>query len=107
MCGWISGLCPQGSSGTSAGWNCSRPAVRSSLTAGGGLRATGHTASDQVETVLYRLVSSGRPGSAVKPKREDDVVRPLLELWREETEAYCAAADLEYRRDSSNAATKR
>ena len=81
--------------------------LRYSLTAGGGLRATGHTASDQVETVLYRLVSSGRPGSAVKPKREDDVVRPLLELWREETEAYCAAADLEYRRDSSNAATKR
>src|SRR5262249_44945023 len=26
------------------------------------LRATGHTASDQVETVLYRLVSSGAPG---------------------------------------------
>src|SRR5205085_10650311 len=25
------------------------------------LRATGHTASDQVETILYRLVTSGRP----------------------------------------------
>ena len=34
------------------------------------LRATGHTASDQVETVLYRLVSSGKPG-AIKAKRED------------------------------------
>src|SRR5919201_6503944 len=33
------------------------------------LRATGHTASDQVETVLYRLVSSGRPGG-IKAKRE-------------------------------------
>ena len=53
------------------------------------LRATGHTASDQVETVLYRLVSSGVPGG-IKPKREDGVVRPLLTLWREETEAYCA-----------------
>ncbi len=71
------------------------------------LRATGHTASDQVETVLYRLVSSGRAGSGVKPKREDGVVRPLLELWREETEAYCAAAGLAYRRDGSNDATKR
>src|SRR5919197_882452 len=49
------------------------------------LRATGHTASDQVETVLYRLVSSGRP-SGIRPKREDGVVRPLLPLWREETE---------------------
>src|SRR5438270_9858713 len=31
--------------------------ARYELTAGLGLRATGHTASDQVETVLYRLVS--------------------------------------------------
>ena len=33
--------------------------LRYALTAGRGLRATGHTASDQVETVLYRIVSSG------------------------------------------------
>src|SRR5207247_8941355 len=70
------------------------------------LRATGHTASDQVETVLYRLVSSGRAGAGIKPKRADRVVRPLLTLWREETDAYCAAAGLGYRRDSSNAGTK-
>ncbi len=72
----------------------------------GGLRATGHTASDQVETVLYRLVSSGRPGG-IKPRREDGVVRPLLDIWREETEAYCKEAGLEYRTDASNAGTKR
>ena len=42
------------------------------------LRATGHTASDQVETVLYRLAASGVAGG-IKPKREDGVVRPLLE----------------------------
>ena len=70
------------------------------------LRATGHTASDQVETVLYRLVSSGAPG-AIKVKREDGVVRPLLPLWREETEAYCRAAGLSPRHDSSNPGTKR
>src|ERR1051325_409436 len=57
------------------------------------LRATGHTASDQVETVLYRLVASGAPG-AIKAKREDGFVRPLLRLWREETEAYCDAEGL-------------
>jgi tRNA(Ile)-lysidine synthase len=71
------------------------------------LRATGHTASDQVETVLYRLVSSGRAGTGIKPGREDGVVRPLLEVWREEAEAYCAAAGLAYRSDSSNGDTKR
>jgi tRNA(Ile)-lysidine synthase len=70
------------------------------------LRATGHTASDQVETVLYRLVSSGRAGG-IKRKREDGVVRPLLDLWREETEAYCAAVGLAFRQDDSNPDTKR
>ena len=70
------------------------------------LRATGHTASDQVETILYRLVSSGR-ATGTKVRREDGVVRPLLTLWREETEAYCRAAGLDFRVDASNAETKR
>jgi tRNA(Ile)-lysidine synthase len=70
------------------------------------LRATGHTATDQVETVLYRLVSSGRPGG-IKAKREDGVVRPLLTVWREETEAYCRAVGMPFRVDSSNRETKR
>ena len=60
------------------------------------LRATGHTLSDQVETVLYRLVSSGRT-QGIKVRREDGVVRPLLCLWREETEAYCRERGLEWR----------
>ena len=70
------------------------------------LRATGHTASDNVETVLYRLVSSGRP-SGIKPEREDGVVRPLLTLWGEETRAYCDEVGLPYRTDSTNIDTKR
>src|SRR5215211_5914263 len=70
------------------------------------LRATGHTASDQVETVIYRLVSSGAAGG-IKPKREDGVVRPLLPLWREETEGYCRTEGLAYRTDSSNPETRR
>jgi tRNA(Ile)-lysidine synthase len=79
---------------------------RYGLTAGKGLRATGHTASDQVETVLYRLVSSGN-SRGIKVAREDGVVRPLLSLWREETEAYCHAQELPFRRDSSNSDTMR
>jgi tRNA(Ile)-lysidine synthase len=70
------------------------------------LRATGHTASDNVETVLYRLVSSGRP-SGIKPKRQDGIVRPLLTVWGEETEAYCREVGLPYRTDSTNVDTKR
>jgi tRNA(Ile)-lysidine synthetase-like protein len=70
------------------------------------LRATGHTASDQVETVLYRLVSRGAV-SGIEPKRADGVVRPLLPVWHQETEAYCRAHGLEFREDTSNRDTKR
>ena len=70
------------------------------------LRATGHTASDQVESVLLGLVASGSP-QRIKARREDGVVRPLLGLWREETRAYCDERGLPYREDTSNAGTKR
>jgi tRNA(Ile)-lysidine synthase len=80
--------------------------LRYFMTVGRGLRATGHTASDQVETILYRLAASGST-RGIKPRREDGVVRPLLALWREETEAYCRANGLEFRSDSSNPDTLR
>jgi tRNA(Ile)-lysidine synthetase-like protein len=70
------------------------------------LRATGHTATDQVETLIYRLAASGKAGG-IKPRREDGVVRPLLTVWREETEAYCLAEGLEFRIDPTNRETKR
>src|SRR5918999_854335 len=60
------------------------------------LRATGHTASDQIETVLLRIVASGAPGG-IERRRADGVVRPLLSLRREETRAYCEALGLPYR----------
>jgi tRNA(Ile)-lysidine synthase len=80
--------------------------IRYRLTEGRGLRATGHTASDQVETVLYRLVASGST-RGIKRRREDGVVRPLLTVWREETEAYCRKHGLSFRTDSTNPETKR
>ena len=70
------------------------------------LRATAHTASDQVETILYRIVTSGAPGT-IKRRREDGVVRPLLSRTAEETREYCAAVGLPFRTDSSNEGTKR
>ena len=70
------------------------------------LRATGHTASDQVETILYRLVSRGA-ARGLERRRADGVVRPLLTIWREETHEYCRAEGLAYRTDTSNPDTKR
>jgi tRNA(Ile)-lysidine synthetase-like protein len=70
------------------------------------LRATGHTASDQVETILYRLVSRGAP-TGIAPRNEDGVVHPLLPLWRRETEDYCRTVGIPFRTDSTNRDTKR
>ncbi|MGH2977210.1 MAG: tRNA lysidine(34) synthetase TilS [Gaiellaceae bacterium] len=72
----------------------------------GRLRATGHTLSDQVETILYRLAARGTT-KGIEVRREDGVVRPLLCVWREETEEFCRARGLEWRTDSSNDATLR
>ena len=69
-------------------------------------RATGHTASDQVETIVYRLASRGA-ATGMSPRRPDGVVHPLLEVWRSETKAYCEAERVPFRVDSSNADTKR
>ena len=70
------------------------------------LRATGHTASDQVETILYRLASRGT-ATGIGARRADGVVRPLLAVWRNETVEYCHLERLPFRTDSSNPDTKR
>jgi tRNA(Ile)-lysidine synthase len=70
------------------------------------LRATGHTASDQVETILYRLASRGS-ATGLAPNRGDGVVHPLLPVWRDETAGYCHEHGLAFRIDSSNPDSKR
>ncbi len=70
---------------------------------GEGLIATGHTADDQVETILYRLASSPsrRALLGMKP-RDGGLVRPLLGFTREQTTTYCEERDLEWRDDLTN-----
>jgi tRNA(Ile)-lysidine synthase len=71
--------------------------------AGGAAIATGHTASDQAETVLYRLAASpGRRALLGMRERTGDVVRPLLGVTRAETSAYCAERGLAWRDDPTN-----
>jgi len=64
---------------------------------------TGHTADDQVETILYRLASSPsrRALLGMKPK-DRRLARPLLGATREETTAYCEERGLAWRDDASN-----
>jgi tRNA(Ile)-lysidine synthase len=74
--------------------------------------AVGHTADDQVETVLMHFLRgaglSGLKGMNYSTilrtfDPEIPVVRPLLDLWREETVVYCAANGFRPRHDPSNA----
>jgi tRNA(Ile)-lysidine synthase len=66
--------------------------------------ATGHTAGDQIETVLYRLVSSpGRRALLGMEERRGHLARPLLGVSGATTRAYCTAAGLSWREDESNA----
>jgi tRNA(Ile)-lysidine synthase len=71
--------------------------------AGGRPIVTGHTLSDQAETVLYRLVSSSgaRAIRAMRPSA-GGIVRPLLCATAEDTRAWCAGHGIEPREDRTN-----
>ena len=66
--------------------------------------AAGHTATDQVETILYRLASSPsrRALLGMRP-RDGRLIRPLLPFTREQTARHCRARGLGWREDESNA----
>jgi tRNA(Ile)-lysidine synthase len=65
--------------------------------------AAGHTATDQVETILYRLAASpGRRALLGMPAHEGLLVRPLLGVTREQAAAYCTERGLAWREDESN-----
>ncbi len=73
--------------------------------------AVGHTADDQVETVLMHLIRgtglAGLKGMSYRTilptfDAEIPIVRPLLDIWREETVAYCAANGFRPHYDPSN-----
>lgn len=66
--------------------------------------AVGHTLDDQAETVLGRVLrGSGVSGLAgIEPRREDGVVRPLIDCRREDVLAYAARHALPVTRDPSN-----
>jgi tRNA(Ile)-lysidine synthase len=65
--------------------------------------AAGHTASDQAETVLYRLAASpGRRALLGMAAADGLLIRPLLGVTREQTGSYCRARGLAWREDASN-----
>ncbi|HWP32323.1 MAG TPA: tRNA lysidine(34) synthetase TilS [Solirubrobacterales bacterium] len=83
--------------------NARYAAAASLAQADGASIATGHTADDQIETILYRLASSPsrRALLGMRP-RDGDLVRPLLGFTREETTRYCEERGLSWRDDPTN-----
>lgn len=77
--------------------------------------AVGHTADDQIETILLHLLRGsglkGLLGMEYRSYLHDfsphiPLVRPLLGTWRKEIEAYCAQHGLTPRQDVSNRSTQ-
>jgi tRNA(Ile)-lysidine synthase len=65
--------------------------------------AAGHTADDQVETILYRLASSPSRRALLGMRPQDGLlVRPLLGVTRAQTTAYCEQRGLAWRDDATN-----
>jgi len=72
--------------------------------------AVGHTATDQVETILYRLASSPSRRALLGMRARDRLgedrhrwlVRPLLNVTRSETATYCRTHGLVWREDETN-----
>jgi tRNA(Ile)-lysidine synthase len=71
--------------------------------------AEGHTLDDQAETVLLNLIRGGgleAIGGIWPGTRSDALVQPLIEVERDEVEAFCRALHLRPRRDPTNRDTK-
>jgi tRNA(Ile)-lysidine synthase len=95
---------PEGAAGNLQAWARDVRYARAAEEAGAGTIAVAHTASDQAETILYRLAASpGRRALLGMEARAGSIVRPLLGVTREETGAWCRARGLRLRDDPTNA----
>ena len=70
--------------------------------------ALAHTADDQVETILMRVFEGAGIGGLKGIPREtaDGIVRPILDVWKEDILAYLKKRKIPYRIDRSNADTR-
>ncbi|WP_250675370.1 tRNA lysidine(34) synthetase TilS [Paraclostridium ghonii] len=66
--------------------------------------AIGHNLNDQAETILMRMMrGTGLQGlKGIEYKRDDTIIRPILDIERSSIEAYCEENNLNPRIDSTN-----
>lgn len=66
--------------------------------------ATAHTADDNLETILFRLIrGTGAAGLAGIPPKRGNIIRPLLRVERREVEQFLRLRGQEWRTDATNA----
>ena len=70
--------------------------------------ALGHTLNDQAETVIMRLLRGSGPSglAGIPPVRDNIIIRPLIEITRDEIAEYLKARGLPFVIDSSNSNKK-
>lgn len=67
------------------------------------LVATAHTASDNIETVIFNITrGTGLAGLCGIPPKRGKYIRPLIYCTRQEIERYCTANELTFVNDSTN-----
>ncbi|MEE0266050.1 MAG: tRNA lysidine(34) synthetase TilS [Acutalibacteraceae bacterium] len=75
----------------------------SQLSSENGKIATAHTLSDNAETILFNMVrGSGLKGLVGIPKVRGNIIRPVIDITRQQVEAYCTENNISYITDSSN-----
>jgi len=76
---------------------------RVSAECGASIIVTAHTADDQAEEILIRLLrGSGRKGMSGMQTKSDDIVRPFLETEKKHIIDYLAEKNIRFMEDSSN-----
>lgn len=69
--------------------------------------ATGHTADDNVETVIFNLArGTGLAGLGGIPPKRDRIIRPLIEIRKKEILRWLKAKNIGYRIDKTNRSLK-
>lgn len=65
--------------------------------------AVAHTLSDNCETLIFNLTrGSGLQGACGIPPTRGNIIRPLINVTRDEVEEYCDLNNLDYVNDSTN-----
>lgn len=68
--------------------------------------ATAHNKNDNAETVMMRIIrGTGIDGLCGIKYKRDNIIRPILDITRDEIEGYCNENKLEYKTDSTNEST--